>query len=92
MARWIPILLEGLRRAVPWVLERMKMNGADTLPAVRDLQERAQRIEQRVDRLHDRLDVIVRDQGLIVNDTAGVGDKLDAIEAELKQVHNKLAM
>jgi len=51
MGSWLPIALEGLRRALPWVLERI---GKGTTP---DQTSRNQRIEHGIDRLHEKFDV-----------------------------------
>lgn len=77
MARWLPVVLEGLRRALPWVLERLKGNGADTLPAVRDVQDRLRRIEAGQDQIRTEFSIQERYLAELIQEVASLRKRLD---------------
>lgn len=77
VARWLPIALEGLRRALPWVLERLKGNGTDTLPAVRDVQDRLRRLEAGQDQIRQEFSIQERYLAELIEEVAAVRRRLD---------------
>lgn len=78
VARWLPIALEGLRRALPWVLERLKGNGTDTLPAVRDVQDRLRRLEAGQDQIRQEFSIQERYLAELIEEVAAVRRRMDA--------------
>lgn len=78
VTRWLPVILEGVRRALPWILERLKGNGADTLPAVRDVQDRLRRIEAGQDQIRAEYSLQERYLAELIQEVAELRKRRDA--------------